>query len=78
MLSKRWKQEEFLATLAVPRNRTPRRDELEGLDLRGVPKLGNGEPLWHFGLNSVDVAGLDLTYGDGIPRGEAVLSLMDD
>lgn len=65
-LRKRWKQEEFLTTLAVPRDRAPRRDELQGLDLRGVPKLANGEPLWHFRLGSVEVADLDLSYGDGV------------
>jgi uncharacterized protein YjbI with pentapeptide repeats len=64
-LRKRWADPGFLEQLAVPTNRIPVVGELQGLDLRGVPKLGNGDPLWHFAIRNADAREIDCSFGDG-------------
>jgi len=43
----------------------PVTSELHKLDLRGVPKLANGDPLWHFQVHSADASEIDFAFGDG-------------
>jgi uncharacterized protein YjbI with pentapeptide repeats len=64
-LRSRWTDLGFLDQLAVPRDRMPTSLELQQLDLRGVPKLGNGDPLWHFAIRNADATGIDFSFGDG-------------
>lgn len=65
-LRKRWSDPGFVSGLAIPRERAPRTEELSMLDLRGVPKLGNGDPLWHFQILSAAATDIDLSFGDGV------------
>lgn len=66
-MRKRWIDPSFLATLPVARDRIPKPDELRSLDLRGVPKLANGEPLWHFRIQGAAGAeDIDVSFGDGV------------
>jgi len=64
-LRKRWKNSAFLASIGIPTDRAPSEQELQNLDLRGVPKLSNGDPLWHFRVGK-SALNLDFSYGDGV------------
>ena len=64
-LRSRWTDQGFLDQLAVPRDRMPTSLELQHLDLRGIKKLGNGDPLWHFAIHDADARGIDFSFGDG-------------
>ena len=64
-LRKRWKDPDFLKELNFPIDRIPNESEVQNLDLRGIPKLYNGEPLWHFQLHSVKSTGIDMSFGNG-------------
>lgn len=64
-LRKRWTNPNFVDRLPIPRDRLPTASELQGLDLRGVPKLGNGGPLWHFAIRDAEANGIDFSFGDG-------------
>jgi uncharacterized protein YjbI with pentapeptide repeats len=35
------------------------------LDLRGIPKLANSAPLWHFAIRNAEAENIDFSYGDG-------------
>ena len=63
---KRWRDPSFLAALPIPRDRLPTSDQLRALDLRGVPQLANGEPLWHFAIHSAKAEKIDVSFGDGV------------
>jgi uncharacterized protein YjbI with pentapeptide repeats len=66
-MRKRWSDPSFLATLPVARDKIPKPAELRSLDLRGVPKLANGEPLWHFKIQRAGAAeDIDVSFGDGV------------
>lgn len=64
-LRKRWKDEKFLSSFEFPRDRIPKEKELQDIDLRGVPKLALGKPLWEFKISEVNSKGLDFSFGDG-------------
>lgn len=64
-LKKRWKDEGFVKSLGIPLDKIPSESNLQNIDLRGVPKLGNDEPLWHFKIHKVNSCNIDLSYGDG-------------
>jgi len=64
-LRKRWSDANFVDQLTIPRDRMPKPSELGGLDLRGVPKLANGEPFWHFAIRDAATQDIDLSFGDG-------------
>lgn len=64
-LRKRWADPSFVEQLKIPRDRIPVVSELQNLDLRGVPKLGNGDPLWHFAIRDSNAKGIDFSFGDG-------------
>lgn len=66
-MRKRWSDPSFLATLPITRDKNPKPAELRSLDLRGVPKLANGEPLWHFKIQGANAAeDIDVSFGDGV------------
>jgi uncharacterized protein YjbI with pentapeptide repeats len=65
-LRKRWCDPSFLAALPLPRDRVPQSAELRSLDLRGVPKLANAEPLWHFKVQDAKASDIDVSFGDGV------------
>lgn len=64
-LKRRWKDPAFLSKIPFPLDRPPTGNELNNLDLRGVPKLSNGDPLWHFQIYDSTCCNLDLSFGDG-------------
>jgi uncharacterized protein YjbI with pentapeptide repeats len=64
-LRKRWADPAFVEQLKIPRDRIPVASELQNLDLRGVTKLANGDPLWHFQIHSAEASSIDFSYGDG-------------
>ncbi|MEO0815655.1 MAG: hypothetical protein AAFY60_22560, partial [Myxococcota bacterium] len=64
-LRRRWKDPAFLSRLGIARDSAPLPEQLNSVDLRGVPNLGNGVPLWHFRICSVSARDLDLSFGDG-------------
>ena len=76
-LRKRWADTSFVDQLAIPRDRLPVVAELRNLDLRGVPKLANGDPLWHFAIRDSDAHDIDFSFGDGCVgvSGSAVANL---
>ncbi|MEW4564627.1 pentapeptide repeat-containing protein [Bremerella sp. JC770] len=65
-LKRRWKDGDFVAALPFPPDKIPEQDQLQNVDLRGVPKLGNGGPLGWFKFHSVESSGVDLSFGDGV------------
>jgi uncharacterized protein YjbI with pentapeptide repeats len=65
-LRKRWSDPAFLAALPIPLDRIPKSDELKSLDLRGVPKLFNAEPLGHFKIQNARAENIDMSFGDGV------------
>src|SRR5437870_6564222 len=67
-LRKRWRDPAFLAKLPIPLDREPSANQLRSLDLRGVPKLANGDPLWHFVIRKAKVEDIDVSFGDGVLR----------
>jgi hypothetical protein len=64
-LRKRWADTSFVEQLTVPRDRLPVVSELQNLDLRGIPKLGNGDPLGHFAIRDSNACEIDFSFGDG-------------
>jgi hypothetical protein len=64
-LRKRWSDPAFLGSLPIPLDRPPKSEELRALDLRGIPKLFNDEPLGHFKIQSVHAESIDVSFGDG-------------
>lgn len=64
-LRKRWGDPAFLAALPIRPDREPTAKQLRSLDLRGVPHLGNGEPLWQFAIRAKTADTIDLSFGDG-------------
>ena len=64
-LRNRWKDVDFLNSLPIQNQSIPVA-QLNGLDLRGVPKLGCGEPLWKFlTIYSSQIHHLRLSFGNG-------------
>lgn len=76
-LRKRWADPSFVDQLSIPRDRIPVVSELHNLDLRGIPKLANGAPLWHFSIRSANAHDIDLSFGDGclVVTGSSVTNL---
>lgn len=64
-LRKRWRDATFVASVPVPRDRPPTAAEVSNIDMRGVPRLGNGEPYWYFEIRDANSVALDLSFGDG-------------
>lgn len=64
-LRKRWADSGFVDQLTISRDRPPTPSELRDLDLRGVPKLANGDPLWHFAIRDAEAQDIDFSFGDG-------------
>jgi uncharacterized protein YjbI with pentapeptide repeats len=64
-LRRRWTDPSFVAALRIPLGTWPTSAQLQHLDLRGVPKLANGEPLWHFQIQKAEAKDIDLSHGDG-------------
>lgn len=65
-LRKRWSDPAFLAALPIPLDRIPKPNELRSLDLRGIPKLFNEEPLGHFKIQNARAENIDVSFGDGV------------
>ncbi len=64
-LKQRWKNDDFIATLTLPKNDIPQQTQLQNVDLRGVPKLGLDDPLGWFKFHEVESHGIDFSFGDG-------------
>lgn len=64
-IKNRWKDIDFLTSLPI-KNESIELNLLNNLDLRGVPKLGCGEPLWKFpNIFSTIISNLKISYGSG-------------
>ncbi|MFO0078821.1 MAG: pentapeptide repeat-containing protein [Planctomycetota bacterium] len=64
-LKQRWKNDDFVAALTLPKNDIPQQTQLQNVDLRGVPKLGLDDPLGWFKFHEVESHGIDFSFGDG-------------
>lgn len=64
-LKQRWKNDDFVAALKLPKNDIPQQTQLQNVDLRGVPKLGLDDPLGWFKFHEVESQGIDFSFGDG-------------
>lgn len=64
-LRRRWSDPDFIRELSIPTDRAPENTELQNLDLRGVPKLASGDPLWHFRIHEARAEKIDFSYGSG-------------
>jgi uncharacterized protein YjbI with pentapeptide repeats len=64
-LRKRWVDSTFIQQLAIPTDRIPAASELQNLDLRGIRKLGNSDPLYHFSIRTAEAHEIDFSFGDG-------------
>lgn len=65
-LRSRWKDPTFVNSLPIT-NKSIQLESLNNLDLRGVSKLGCGEPLWNFpNIHSITVNNFKLSFGDGV------------
>lgn len=65
-LRNRWDNPEFINSFPFPFSYDMDTSLLNNIDLRGIKKLGCGEPFWKFpNIVSANLYNIDLSFGDG-------------